>query len=212
MLIECHNCKARVDAEVIGRVDEPSFIETRTFLLKCPACKSALVGFTEEDFRDDKVFWPDLVRVYPRTRRLLGSSIPPLARQSIDEAERCMQAGAYLAAAAMCGRALEAVCRHFGTKDTYLGQGIKELKDKGVIDLRLYQWSEELKDARNNAAHATDAVLTAQDAEDLLSLAYAIIDYVFLLALKFDRFKERKAKRAADAKGKNKSPPAASEA
>ena len=199
MLIECHQCKARVDATVIGMHEEKEIFDNRTYLLACPSCKTALVGFTEESIRNDKPYWPDLTRVYPRPRRLLGSSIPTIVRQSIDEAERCMQAGAHLASAAMCGRALEAVCRHFGTKDTYLGKGIQELKDKGIIDNRLLEWSEELRDARNNAAHATDAAVSPQDAEDLLTFTYAIIDYVFLLALKFQRFKKRQQERAADA-------------
>jgi hypothetical protein len=34
----------------------------------------------------------------------------------------------------MCGRALEAICRHYGTQDTYLGASLKELRDKGIID------------------------------------------------------------------------------
>ncbi|WP_425522930.1 DUF4145 domain-containing protein [Xanthomonas hortorum] len=73
-------------------------------------------------------------------------------RNSIDEAEKCMQSGAHLAATAMCGRSLEAICRYYNTKDSYLGGGLKELRDKGVIDSRLYQWSEELREGLNNAA------------------------------------------------------------
>ncbi|WP_369333314.1 DUF4145 domain-containing protein [Xanthomonas hortorum] len=52
----------------------------------------------------------------------------------------------------MCGRSLEAICRYYNTKDSYLGGGLKELRDKGVIDSRLYQWSEELREGLNNAA------------------------------------------------------------
>ncbi len=42
------------------------------------------------------------------------------------------------------------------------------------------------------AAHATDQVISAQDASDVLSFTYAIIDYVFLLAIKFEQFQKRK--------------------
>lgn len=81
-----------------------------------------------------------------------------------------------------------------------LGGGLKELRDKGVIDSRLYQWSEELRDQRNNAAHATDTEISAQDANDVMTFTYAIIDYVFLLAQKFDQFQKRKNDRAAKKK------------
>ena len=111
-----------------------------------------------------------------------------------------MQAGAFLAATAMCGRALEAICRHQGTKDTYLGTGLKELRDKGVIDARLYQWGEELREQRNNAAHATEESIHGQDASDVLAFTYAIIDYVYLLSEKFVQFQQRKNDRKANKK------------
>ena len=194
MLIECPRCKARVDAEVVAQHDDSEFFTTRTFLLACPSCSTCLVAESEQD-HDLK--WTVPTRVHPRPRRLLGTDIPTVVRHSIGEAEKCMQVGAYLAATAMCGRAIEAVCRHYGTKDAYLGQGIKELREKGIIDARLFEWSEELRDQRNIAAHATDAVMSAQDANDVLSFTYAIIDYVFLLAQKFEQFRARKKEREA---------------
>lgn len=201
MLVECHNCKAKVDAEVIAQCDDNlEFLTTRTYLLKCPSCTGALVATSGEDYRGGKQIWSDPVRVYPKPRKLLGADIPTIVLKSIDEAEKCMQVGAFLAATAMCGRAIEAICRHYGTKDTYLGAGLKELKDKGLIDARLYQWSEELRDQRNDAAHATDAVIFAQDAEDVMAFTYAIIDYVFLLTRKFEQFQERKKTRQMEKK------------
>jgi hypothetical protein len=198
MLIECDECKAKVDAEIIAFHEHELFglFSFRTYFLKCPSCNTALVGQTEQGVHDGKLFWPDITRVFPNPRRLLGSGIPEIVKRSIDEAERCMQAGAFLAATAMCGRALEAICRHFSTKGNYLGPGLKELRDKGIIDARLFEWSEELRDQRNNAAHATDEDISAQDASDVLTFTYAIIDYVFLLTLKFEQFQKRKKARA----------------
>jgi hypothetical protein len=208
MLIECHYCKARVDAEEIGVVERNCLPDLgfdllyRTYLLRCPSCGSALIGESEEGLKEKgQMVWTDLVRVHPKPRRLLGHEIPQTVRQSLEEAERCMQVGAFLAAAAMAGRALEAVCRHYSTKDTYIGAGIKELRDKGIIDARLLEWSEELRDQRNMAAHASDAAFSSQDAEDILTFTYAIVDYVFLLTRKFEQFQKRK-KRTADEKAK----------
>ncbi len=195
MLIECHECKARVDAESIGYVEaDMHFWKRRTYLLRCPSCKMPLVGECDDDFPEEPNPWTDLVRVYPKPTRPLARSVPDVVRSSLQEADKCLQIGAHLAAAAMAGRALEAVCRHYSTKDTYLGAGIKELKEKGIIDARLYEWSEELRDQRNAAAHATEAELTAQDAEDIVSFTYAIVEYVFTLTKKFEEFQKRKAK------------------
>ncbi len=198
MLIECNNCQARVDAEVVAQHQDSEFFGTRTYLCKCPSCNRALVAQSEED---EDMKWTEPIRVHPRPRRFLGTDIAPTIRHSVAEAERCMQVGAYLAATAMCGRALEAICRHFGTKDAYLAVGLKELREKEIIDARLYQWGEELRDQRNAAAHATDTTVTAHDAADVLIFTYAIIDYVFLLSSKFEQFQKRKAERSGGTKG-----------
>lgn len=196
MLIDCHQCKAKVDAEIIGEHSDNEFFATRTYLIKCPLCNVALVAESHEDYSESKSVWSRPVRVYPRPKRTLSIDIPPIVKNSLEEAERCIQSGAYLAATAMCGRSLEAICRHYKTKDNYLGGGLKELRDLGVIDARLYQWGEELRDQRNNAAHATDTEINVQDANDVMIFTYAIIDYVFLLALKFEQFQKRKNDRA----------------
>jgi Domain of unknown function (DUF4145) len=91
-----------------------------------------------------------------------------------------MQAGANIAACVMLGRALEALCRDvLGYKDDataensspkrrlMLGAGIKELKEKKIIDERLFDWSQELNAFRNLAAHPEDISITRQDSEDL---------------------------------------------
>lgn len=194
MLIECHECKARIDAEEIGHVEaDMPFWRRRTYLLKCPACNCPLVGECDDVFQNEEYHWTDLVRVYPKPPRTLTLDVPEPVQNSLREADKCLQIGANIAAAAMAGRALEAVCRHYSTEDTYLGAGIKELKDKEIIDARLYEWSEELRDQRNAAAHATITEISSQDAEDIVTFTYAIVDYVFMLTTKFENFKERKA-------------------
>ena len=195
MIIECHRCKARVDADVEGMVEEPDefFGGTRTYLYKCPSCNAPLVGVSDEviaDGKDGK--WSEPVRVYPEPRRVLSSSVPKLVRESIEEAEKCMQIGAFIGAVAMVGRALEAVCRHFSADSVMLGKGVKDLRDKGLIDNRLYEWSEQLHLHRNIASHATEHKITGRDAADLLTFTYAIVDYLFELTEKFNAFRKRK--------------------
>ena len=92
---------------------------------------------------------------------------------------------------------MEGVCKYHSTKGNSLVNGLKELKNKGIIDDRLYQWGEELRKHRNIGAHATEENISKDDAKDLLDFAQAICDYVFVLNARFNRFMERKDKTAA---------------
>jgi hypothetical protein len=78
------------------------------------------------------------------------------------------------------------------SKSKYLGSGLKELKEKEVIDNRLFAWGLELQKHRNIAAHATDEKISRADAEYLLDFVIAICEYVFVLTEKFQEFMSRK--------------------
>jgi hypothetical protein len=119
----------------------------------------------------------------------------------------------------MFGRALEALCRDVlftreekkairdGTskKRLMLAEGIKQLREKNHIDSRLFDWSQHLHAFRNLAAHSDGdgASITREDAEDLQAFVYAIIEYIYDLADRYEEFKERQEKRAK-AKAKSK--------
>ena len=99
----------------------------------------------------------------------------------------------------MLGRALEALCRDIlapeidsstttaatparpNPKNIKLGEGIKRLKEKKVIDDRLYDWSQQLQAFRNLAAHSEDISISREDAEDLQTFVNAIVEYITIL-------------------------------
>jgi tRNA-dihydrouridine synthase len=132
------------------------------------------------------------VRVWPSPDSHFSWRIPVIARGSLEEAAKCFKVGAYSACAVMCGRALEGICRHYKTRSTNLAGSLKELLDQGIIDGRLFEWSEALKSLRNIGAHATGVAVSEQDARDLLDFANAICEYIFVLAAKFEEFMERR--------------------
>jgi hypothetical protein len=195
MIIECSYCKSKVDAKVLASHQEydpegdpwPSKIS----LVVCPSCNNSLLGIQEEVTDQYGTGWSSATRVWPDPKRYIPWSVPPVVRTSLDEAERCINGGAYTAAVAMCGRALEGICRHFNTKDQFLGGGVKELLVMGIIDNRIYQWSEELRKHRNIAAHAGDKLIRKEDAADLFDFVVAISEYIFVLAEKFNQFMNR---------------------
>ena len=112
----------------------------------------------------------------------------------------------------MLGRALEAVCRDAINPKPFtppsetqnppknkvmLADGIKMLKEKGFIDDRLYDWSQQLHAFRNLAPHPDESSISIsrRDAEDLQSFVYAIIEYIYDLTDRYEEFKARIAKK-----------------
>ncbi len=83
----------------------------------------------------------------------------------------------------MCGRTIEGVCNHHSTKNKTLAGGLKELRENGIIDERLFEWGDELRKHRNIGAHATSEKISKEDAKDLLDFSSAICEYVFTLHL-----------------------------
>ena len=198
MLLQCPHCSASVDARVIGHHDsgDTDFYDApfRTSLVECPLCHRALVGgsFALGVDEWDNYEWGKALRLYPVSEAPLSKYIPAIVSTSLEEAVLCYRARAYSACAVMCGRALEGMCRHFGTRSRYLGGGLKELLDQNVIDARLFSWSEVLQQHRNLGAHASEELLTPEDARDLLDFVQAITEYVFVLSERFRIFMERK--------------------
>ena len=102
----------------------------------------------------------------------------------------------------MFGRALEALCRDnlkdkIGPKKhVMLGEGIQALRDNNIIDGKLFDWSQQLQAFRNLAAHPEDVAISRDDAEDLQTFVYAIVEYVYDLSDRYNEFKERAEARA----------------
>ena len=213
MIIECPYCEAKVDGEVVGEHIDPYHPEKgppfKTVLVKCPVCSNAIFGGSElYQTGPETSEWSGLFRLWPQRESHIDWEIPPIVGNSLVDARKCYKAKAYDACAVMSGRTLEGVCKHYKTKGRVFADGLRELKDTGIIDKRLYQWSVELKKHRNIGAHASEEKISKEDAKDLLDFAQAFCDYVFVLNAKFDRFMKRKdeteAQKAAKKKVKKK--------
>lgn len=213
-IVDCPTCKAKVAAIERGRIrhrggvhegDEHYGISVS--LGDCPKCHTILVGESQQTaiagFDSEYDEWADAIRVYPYPPKTFASTrIPKVVSESISEAVKSLQANANVAACVMFGRALEAICRDLlepgmseGTakskRPVMLGEGIRKLKDNGLIDQRLFDWSQQLHAFRNVAAHPTDVTISRQDAEDLCTFVYAIIEYIYDLTDRYNEFKER---------------------
>ena len=215
-IVDCPYCKAKVGAEQKAVAEKCYFDHDmgepygeRIFTGNCPKCGSLLVGRSEQihfqDFDAPEDVWSDVVRVFPKpAKRFSSYSIPRSVLDSLGEADRSLQSNANTAACVMFGRALEAVCRDkLLTKDErkagkkiMLAKGIEELHKQKVIDDRLFDWSKDLHAFRNVAAHPDDSfVISREDAEDLQVFAYAIVEYIYDLAERYEEFKARLKKK-----------------
>jgi hypothetical protein len=184
---------------------------------QCPRCGTLLAATSYQRYfkgweEQEEDIWSDPVRVHPQPRKAFSSlRIPIGVTRSLAEADIALQGNAPLAACVMFGRALEALCRDilytpdekkavlFGTskKKLMLANGIKQLRDKNLIDSRLFDWSQHLHAFRNLAAHPDieGMSITREDAEDLQAFVYAITEYIYDLADRYEEFKDRQARR-----------------
>jgi hypothetical protein len=231
-IVDCPSCKAKVAAEEAGCAEDTGFDDEvvepygwRLFVGTCPRCKTTIAAQSRQlQFKswegDEDDVWSDPVRVHPKPPKIFSSfRIPSVVTRSLTEADIALQGGAHHAACVMIGRALEGLCRDMlftveekkairaGTskKRLMLGDGIKQLREKNIIDSRLFDWSQHLHAFRNLAAHpdVQGTSIIREDAEDLQVFVYAITEYVYDLADRFEEFKERQEKRAK-AKAKSK--------
>ncbi len=195
MIIDCPHCDSRVDCTIHGEVQEETEYggpPSKVVLLQCKICHNPLLGITEIlQVGENEYDWDYPGRLWPEPETNLDWGIPEISRNSLVEAKLCFKAKAYSASAVMCGRAIEGVCHHYDPNVQNLHQGLQNLKKEGIVDERIYNWSEALRLSRNLGAHATTEKVSREDAHDLLDFALAICEYVFVLNEKFERFQKR---------------------
>ena len=198
MLINCPSCRAEVAAKELKQTsaDSENGWWQYTFL-QCPSCDLPMLAEQEGSPGRDQMDWDPPRRVWPEPLNF-SHVIPGNVRDSLTEAARCCESGAFTASVVMTGRALEGLVRDL-TEKQYLGDGIPELHNLGIIDKRLLDWAKALHIDRNIAAHATGQTFSADDAEDLLAFATAICEYVFVINQRFQEFQNRRSQsRKAD--------------
>jgi hypothetical protein len=223
MIIDCPSCESKVDAKLLAEKedDQSEYSDpSKTVFLECPLCHGCLVGsqdMVQVDY--DEYDWSAVRRLWPQPAVVLDFGIPKITRKSLEEAKKCLTVHAYSASAVMCGRAIEGICAEHKTKSKNLAGGLTELRDSHIIDQRLYEWGNSLREMRNIGAHATDEDVSREDARDLFEFAVAISEYVFVLSAKYEEFKSRQkakspastvVKKAASAKTVAKAMPATS--
>ena len=197
MLVECSTCEAIVDGEVIAdytQYDEQSDMTGKYSFLKCPRCANPFIMLQVDDGSNPAIVnWDEPRRLYPPLEMGVSLSIPNSLRLAYDEARSCFRAKAYTATAIMCRKTLEGIADENKITVRNLATALKEMKDKGIIENRLYEWADTLRISGNEAAHGVNTRLSQQDAKDILEFTHAILEYVFTFQEKFQQFKNRQS-------------------
>jgi hypothetical protein len=196
VFISCPFCDSRVQATVLAEHEYPAGEDYEPFkyqFVECSHCRNVLVGRTEWEVGIDGQGWGRLTREWPLPDPTLHPNIPLSVRRGLEEAKRCFTNHCYMACAVMCGRAIEALCKD-KVKAEYSGTGLPKLKAEKIIDEKLFEWGDALRNERNVGAHAGEETVSRQTARDILDFALAIAEYVYVLDEQFKTYKERKAK------------------
>ncbi|SIO66662.1 protein of unknown function [Bradyrhizobium erythrophlei] len=198
MILECAHCRSHVQATIHGRYEKlsdgsgPSHLFS---MLSCDRCKNPIlirqanVGNMAEG---DK--WDTPFQVFPSLDARVNPNAPREIQSAFEEACSCYRAQAYTASAMMCRKTLEGICDVHGIKAGTLAKSLKAMRDKGLIDDRLFEWSDSLRLAGNEAAHGVGLSIGQADARDILEFINAILDYIFSFRDRFEEFKKRRAK------------------
>ena len=87
-----------------------------------------------------------------------------------------------------------------------LSASIRKMKDVGLIDERLFEWSDALRVIGNEAAHGVGVQITQADAKDTLEFTNAILDYMFSYRDRFEQFQKRRKGAEPRTGGRKKRP------
>lgn len=196
MIVHCKTCESKMDCEVLAsfqKRDHPSELPVKYSFVKCKRCKSPiLVG--QEDLGGPIGLDSPFV-LYPPEDKIVDPNLPDSIRKAFNEALTCFTSRAYLGTALLCRRTLEMICHDHKSKKRTLASQLKDMKDNGIIDVRLFDWAEALRVSGNEAAHSADVNIGQEDAQDLVDFTHALLEYVYTYRDKYNTFMERKGKK-----------------
>lgn len=99
----------------------------------------------------------------------------------------------------MVRRTIENLCAEHDAKGDNLFTRLKALKEKGIIEARLHEWTNLLRLFGNEGAHG-GASIAKEEAEEALVMAEAVLDYVYAFQHRYSEFKTKIDKRKTEKK------------
>ncbi len=162
-------------------------------LASCKACDEVALFYREDPeslWEEDKSQQPVFNRLWPVEPRKIGFVLPSEVAIAYEEAVRAEKHKLWLASSVMIGRCLEAICKIYDPSIRSISEGIKQMREDGVLSEEMYEWSNELRLLRNASAHATQEPVFEGDVGFALDFLKAILEVFFEIRPKFEHFKE----------------------
>lgn len=192
----CPHCERARLLEVLSRwykvpqEDDDDWDPHQWTVTRCTTCEIPVLLYQEPDYGGEG--WGDYEQVYPETDRQLPASVPKSIRGDFAEAQRCMRARGYTAAAIMARRVVESIRKTQGYPDGSLFSALQKMRDEHKIDPRLYEWADSVREVGNEGAHDTETQVSREDAREVLRFVEALVDYLYVFQQRHDMFKRRR--------------------
>jgi hypothetical protein len=210
----CSNCLLHVKARVVG---QHSYSEVISHALSGDPCDSQYNVYVFHLASCNKCERPLLARqsyqevpgeyarptseitcVYPEDDSTSFDSVPDEIARMYRDAWRAYTVHLYDASLISCAKCVEALCIVHDELEGSLAIRLERLNDRGIIDHSLSAWADEIRLARNTAAHHDrEERITKEDARDMLEFTRAMLLYVFELRHRLQAFRDRRRKKSA---------------
>jgi len=215
ILTECRACEAVVTAETLAQytavLDPESEATQRITFAQCPDCNSPLL-IGEEFYGNERgrEVWSEPYRLFPQRDEVVGPRVPRSVAKCYKEALTCFNARAYSAATTMCRKTLQAACVERHIHQASLSLALAEMMSQGIIEARMFEWAEALPQLANGGG-PPDAVVSREDARDVLEFTDAFLAYLYTFRKGFHEFRTRHGDTTTEAPAVVELPAVASE-
>jgi hypothetical protein len=119
---------------------------------------------------------------FPEPRLEAPSECPDVVGENYREALSAFSKGLHKSAVIMARSALQAATRERGATGKNLKAEMADLALRGLITKDLGEWAEEVRLGGNLIAHpAPNAVLTREEASEIIEFADALFRYLYVL-------------------------------
>lgn len=197
----CNSCNSIVETEIIYSyhtqeffIDELNCKGTVINLSKCLRCNEPILSEIDYHAIEEHYYENSNIQLYPTLENEAIKNCPKIVIAPYKEALKCYRAQAYEACVIMCRKGIEAICHEKGEDKGTLVTKLKKLKDRGILEITLYKWAEELRSIGNDGAHSHDLVVSQQDAKDAIDFFDALITYLYHLVSQYEELVERRKK------------------
>jgi Domain of unknown function (DUF4145) len=193
----CFECAASVRFKILHvhrRASSDGCPEEYT-LAGCSVCGEPSLFYRQEvDLQRERleVDLPEFNRLYPSLPRLPKCHLPEVVDKPYLEACEAELMHLPTACAVMIGRALEAACRDFDPQTRTIADGLRRMQERGALGPELFEWASELRVLRNEAAHTSQRDVGEEDASEALDFLQAILEILYDIRPKFERFRSRR--------------------